>query len=105
MTQSYQEVSKIIVENLVGLKRLGVNNLNKIKTKECSGDYQDYFFYRKSKHPEKYERLMFDTNGPEPYCGDLGEIIISFIICGFLDFEKNIRLEPINKYLNDKQRQ
>jgi len=86
--QSYQEVSDIIERNLLGLYKLGVRELNEINLKECKGDYHDYFFYRKNKYPKKYERLMFDTNGHKPFCEDLGQIMMDFILCGFLDCGK-----------------
>lgn len=98
--QTYQQVEEIIIDDLRKLKRLGVSNLNKINLKEYQGGYQKYFFYRKNKHPEKYERLWFNTNGHEPFCGDLSSIIMDFKICGILDCENNII--PTSRYLNEK---
>jgi hypothetical protein len=104
MKQSYQELSRVIARDLVGLSKLGVKNTNKINIKEFQGDHQGYFFYRKNKFPDKYGRLAFDTNGHTPYSKDLGEIMMDFIICGFLDYEKNIRLEEITNFINSEKR-
>ncbi len=93
--QTYQEVSRIIMQDLIGLYKLGVRNLNKININECKGDYHDYFFYRKDKLPEKYKRLMFDTNGHKPFSRDLGSIMDDFVVCGFIEPGKNIHLENI----------
>ena len=100
--QSYQEVSGVIEEDLIGLYRLGTTNLHKINVKEYQGDYQGYFYYRKNKHPEKYERLFFDENGHEPYSEDLESIIIDFVLNGFLDLEKNIQIKEVEKYLSEQ---
>lgn len=104
--QTYQEVSRIIMQNLIGLYKLGVKNLNKINLKECKGDYHDYFFYRKNKYPERYERLMFDTNGHKPYSKDLGSIMDDFIVCGFVEPGKNIyskNVDNIKRYIKWKE--
>jgi hypothetical protein len=94
--QTYQEGSWIIAQDLIGLYRLGVKNLNEINLKECKGDYHDYFYYRKNKHPKMYERLTFDTNGKVvPYSYDLGDIMMDFVVCGFVNPGKTIHLENI----------
>jgi len=95
MEQTYQEVSRIIAKNLIGLYRLGVKNLNKINLNECKGDYQLYFYYRKNKHPSLYERLTFDTNGHTPYSDDLGSIMDDFVVSGFIEPGKIIHFENI----------
>jgi uncharacterized protein YwgA len=95
--QTYQEVSRIIAKDLMGLYRLGVKNLNKINLEECKGDYHDYFYYRKKKHPKMYARLTFDTNGFTPYSEDLGDIMMDFVTCGFVEPGKIIHLENIEE--------
>lgn len=93
--QTYQEVSKVIARDLIGLYRLGIKNLNKINLKEFKGEYHDYFYYRKNKHPKIYERLTFDTNGFTPYSEDLGSIMDDFVVCGFVEPGKIIHFENV----------
>jgi len=81
--QTYQEVSKIIQEDLKRFKKLGIESLGEI-------DIQDCFFKRKKRHPEKYERLTFNTNGPEPLSKDLIDILMDFRVCGILYDKYNI---------------
>jgi hypothetical protein len=61
--QSYQEVYKVIEEDVI---RLGNKKLN-----EISKDYHEYFYKLKQEKPDRYERLTFDTNGHKPYSSDL----------------------------------
>jgi hypothetical protein len=75
--QSIQDVSKIMEEDLKRLKGVGIKALDDL-------DVQNYFFKRKQKHPEKYERLTFDTNSHKPYSKDVSEIINSFSTAGIL---------------------
>ena len=76
-SQSYQDVSIIMEEDLQRLKEVGVKALDDL-------DVQNYFFKRKQRHPEKYERLTFDTNGHKPYSKDVSEIIGGFLVSGIL---------------------
>jgi hypothetical protein len=92
--QSYQDVSKIILEELV---------LEPVDFKKV--DYQKYFYELKIKEPEKYERLTFDTNGVEPYSEDLSQIFFDYLLCGFVDLHKNIdmkSLERIREYVSSE---
>jgi hypothetical protein len=75
--QSFQEVSKIMQEDIIRLKKKGLEALDDI-------DFQGYFFKRKQRYPEKYERLTFDTNGHKPYSKDVSEIINTFSTAGIL---------------------
>jgi hypothetical protein len=77
ITQSYQEVSKVIAEDLRRLKKFGVETLGEIDVQRC-------FYIKRQKHPIKYGRLGFDTNGPEPYSEDLSSILDDFRVCGIL---------------------
>jgi hypothetical protein len=95
--QTYQEVSRVIAQDLIGLYRLGIKNLNKINLKEFKGEYQNYFYHRKNKHPKLYERLIFDTNGFTPYSKDLGSILDNFVVSGFLEPGKIIHFENVEK--------
>jgi hypothetical protein len=85
-TQTYQEVSKIILEELV---------LNPVDFKKK--DYQEYFYNLKIKEPEKYERLTFDTNSHKPYSEDLTDIFVNFFLCGFIDLDKNIIMNSMSR--------
>jgi hypothetical protein len=91
MVQSYQEVSGVILEELVA---------NSVNFKEV--DYQKYFYNLKMKKPENYEGLVFDTNGDKPYSENLSSIFMDFLLCGFMDFNKKIipkSLEGIMEYI------
>ena len=95
INQTYQEVSKVILEELVK---------NPVDFKEVN--YQIYFHDLKLKCPEKYEALRFDINGHEPFSKELSGIFIDFKICGFTDYEGNIlsdTKEEIIAYLNKKE--
>ena len=83
MKQSYQEISEIVAKDLKRLRKLGIETLSRVDIQRC-------FFIRKNKHPEKYERLMFDTNGHEPYSKDLSSILTDFRICGILETRYDI---------------
>jgi len=91
--QTYQEVSKVILEELVK---------NPVVFKGL--EHHQYFYDLKIKYPKRYERLIFDTNGSEPYCKDLANIFMDFKICGFMDYNNTPLLEPIKKYLNSKKK-
>jgi hypothetical protein len=91
--QSYQQVFRVLKEDLIELKSKGVSNLNKFKIGESFYDYQRYIFSMKQVWPEKYERISFDFNGHEPFSKDLASIIFDFKLCGYLDYENNIILE------------
>ena len=89
--QFYQQVSKVILEEIV---------LNPIDFKK--NDYQAYFYKLKGKEPEKYKRLTFDTNRAEPYCKDLSRIFDNLFLCGFIDLDRNLivsSMKRINEYL------
>lgn len=74
MSQSYQEVSKIIK---VDLKRLSNKKLNEI-------NFQEYFYEKQNKNPKRYERIVFDTNSEEPYSSALARILSSLRVSHFL---------------------
>jgi len=103
MGQSYQEVSRVILEDLLELYKLGVTNLNKINLKEFKGDFQDYIFYKQNKTPQRYEKLVFNKNMAEPSCRDLGRILGDFMLDGCLDYERNIQIKKVEEYINSKQ--
>lgn len=89
MRQSYQEVSKVILKELV---------TNSVDLKKVN--YQQYFYDLKMKNPENYNGLSFDTNGEDPYSEDLESIFRDFVICGFMDLDRKIiksSLEDIMK--------
>jgi len=93
MDQSYQEVSRVILEELM---------VNPVDFKKENSHI--YFYNLKMKHPEKYEGLTFDTNGHEPYCEDLSSIFMEYKISAFMDFDNNIlpqSKERIIKYLKE----
>jgi hypothetical protein len=52
--QSYQQVFRVLKEDLIELKSKGVSNLNKFKIGESFYDYQRYIFSMKQVWPEKY---------------------------------------------------
>lgn len=98
--QSYQKVARVIREDLKELYELGVTNLNKINIKEFQGDLQGYIFYKQSKNPKRYERLVFDVNDPNnPDCKDLGRIVGGFMLDGCIDYERNIQINRIEELL------
>lgn len=76
--QTYQEVSKIVLEGLKDLSKHIDLNISEIAI-------QDYFFNKKNENPEKYERLFFDTNGHSPYSKDLSDILFDFKLAGIID--------------------
>ena len=88
MEQTYQEVAKIVAEDLKKLRTSrGFDTLGEVNKKL---NVQKYFYDLKSKYPEKYERLMFDTNGHEPFSKDLEEILSDFRVCGILKTKYDI---------------
>lgn len=92
ITQTYQEVSKVILEGLVA---------NPVDFKKTN--LQAYFYGLKEENPIKYEGLVFDTNGHEPYSEDLSHIFRDFLRCGFTDFDKKIipsSLDEIKEHIN-----
>ncbi len=97
LKQSYQEVSKVILEELV---------LNPVDFKKVNPHI--HFYDLKLKNPEDYEGLIFDTNGHEPYSKDLSSIFLDFKIACLMDFDNNIvmkSLEDIRKYVSsDRER-
>jgi len=91
--QTYQKVARVILEELMR---------NPVDFRKENPHI--YFYNLKMKHPEKYERLTFDTNGYEPYCKDLSRIFMDYKVCAFMDSDNNIFLrnkERIVKYLNE----
>jgi len=93
MGQSYQEVSRVILEELM------VNPVDFRKENP-----HIYFYNLKLENPEKYERLVFDTNGYEPYSKDLSSIFMDYKLSGFVDFDNNIlpqKKERIIDYLKE----
>jgi len=74
--QSYQEIFKIIKEDLASLSN---NELNKIKD-----NFQEYFHNKQKENPKRYERLNFNTNGPEPSCRDLEDMLSELRVSKFL---------------------
>lgn len=83
--QTYQEVFDIIEEDIKRLRRkYGIETLGEVK------NIHKYFYKRKLRHPEKYERLRFDTNGSIPYSEDLEEILGDFRVCGILKFKYDV---------------
>jgi len=43
-------------------------------------DIQEYFWRLKQIEPERFERMMFDTNGHKPYSKDLSDILMDINI-------------------------
>lgn len=66
MGQSYQELTKEVIEELLLLS-----------------DYnpQEYFWVLKQYEPKRFERMWFDTNGSEPYSETLSQILSDLVIC------------------------
>ena len=89
MDQSYQEVSRIILEELIK---------NPVDFKKENN--QTYFYNLKLENSKKYERLFFDTNGHEPFSEDLSSIFMDFKICGFLDFDNKIIPQSKERIIN-----
>jgi hypothetical protein len=88
INQTYQEVSKVIERDLMDLRiKMGFDTLGEVDKKIS---VQKYFFERKTRYPDKYERLTFDTNGPEPFSKDLSSIIQDFRVCGILKTKYDI---------------
>ena len=56
--QSYQNVTLEILKEL-----------------PVKGNIQNYFFKLKEKYPDRFQRLMFDTNGGKPFSEDLEDIL------------------------------
>lgn len=101
--QSYQKLSRVIAKDLIVLDKLGIKNIEKITLRGKKENSDEYFWYRKNKHPKLYERLTFDTNGHMPFSETLGDIIMDFMISGFLDYERNIRADNIKKYFEQRK--
>ena len=80
MGQTYQELSKIVFEDIK------IWNEKSPKWKEV----QEYFFKRKQENPERYERLLFDTNGHFPFSKDLSNILLDLKLAKKLDLENNV---------------
>ncbi len=72
--QSYQEVSKIMEEDLKRFKKLGLQALDDIDVQYC-------FSKRHQRHPERYERLHFNS---EDYSETVPRIISDFLSAGIL---------------------
>jgi hypothetical protein len=83
VNQTYQEVLIVISEDLKRLKKRGVETL-------LDMDVQRYFFKMKEKHPDRYERLTFDTNGHQPYSEDLSDVLTNLRACGILETKYDI---------------
>ena len=91
MEQNYSQIFKVILEDLIKLKELGVGNLNNINVDDFKGDYQEYFHYLQGKNPKRYEKLNFDETGRvEKYSKDLVRIVR-----GFADNKGNIQMNKI----------
>ena len=88
INQTYQEVSEIIQLDLRNLRvKMGFDTLGEANK---AINVQKHFYYLKSKCPEKYERLTFDTNGSEPFSKDLESILCDFRTCGILQTKYDI---------------
>lgn len=86
--QSYQELSKVIAKDLKKLRTsMGFDTLGEVDKKL---NVQKYFFERKTRYSDEYERLTFDTNGHEPFSKDLSSIIQDFRTCGILKTKYDI---------------
>ena len=73
--QTYQEVSKIIMKDLVNLSE---------EIKDFTNfDFQGYFYKLNQEQPENYQRLRFNKNGSEPFSDTLDSIILDLKICKF----------------------
>jgi hypothetical protein len=86
--QSYQEVFKVILRELVE---------SKVNLKEV--DPHEYFYILKSEYPKRYQRLTFDTNRAEPFSETLEEILGDFRVCVFIDFDNKIVSSSIDKIM------
>ena len=78
--QTYQHLSRIVLEDLK----------NWSKKNPSWTEVQKYFFEQKKENPERYERMLFDTNGREPLSEDLSNILLDFKIAKKLDLFNNI---------------
>ena len=72
--QTYQEVSRIMQEDIKRFKKLGLEALDDIDIQYC-------FNVRKKRHPERYKRLNFNN---ESYSKEVQEIISDFLSSGIL---------------------
>ncbi len=86
--QTYQEVTKVIIWDLKKLRTsMGFDTLGEV---DKALNVQKHFYNLKSKYPNKYERLTFDTNGHEPFSKDLEEILSDLRVCGILKTKYDI---------------
>lgn len=69
--QTYQEVYLQVQDEMPAFVRI-----------EPQPNPQLYFWELKQKHPERFERLQYDTNGSEPYSSTLSSIIFDMMLCG-----------------------
>ena len=89
--QSYQEVSKEIIDEI-----------KKGKLAKTSLQYQSYFYNLQKKQPARFERLMFDINGQEPFSEDLEDILRDLNFwerCMFA--RRGVPKKDINKYFRN----
>lgn len=104
--QSYQQVSLIVLEELVKNPNVvKVENWGKREYKHhkmCSR-LHEHFYKLKKETPEEYERLFYDTNGHIPFSEDLDNIFMDFRISGIIDWDYNLNLREAKKYLNKKK--
>ena len=68
--QSYQEVTKEIIKEISFFKELKNVDIHK------------YFFDLKKKEPNRFERLLYDTNGHIPISNTLDDILQDLMLCG-----------------------
>jgi len=75
-SQSYQEVSREVIAEI-----------RKERVARTKLEYQALFYDLKQKQPTRFERLTFNTNGPEPFISeDLGSILFDYLLAEILTY-------------------
>ena len=69
--QTYQEVYLQVQDEMPAFVRINPQP-----------NIQLYFWDLKQKHPDRFERLDFDTNGAEPFSKTLSSIVFDMMLCG-----------------------
>lgn len=87
MRQTFQKLTQIIKWDLLELRDKREKGFSGCGFYDFSKfDFQDYFYEKKQKNPNRYERMFFNTNGQKPYSEDLEQIRTGLIASGFLKY-------------------
>ena len=81
MAQTYQELSRVILQIFVTFRRLRGNffPLDYVKL-------HNIFYVLKEKFPEHFGRLLFDSNGPFVTSDELDDVMFDLSVTGIVDW-------------------